>query len=182
MMTAAIVVGVDGSAVGLRAVDLAVREARLRDRPIRVVCANTWASHPAWVDVVPTGPLAERLNIEPQRAVQEALDHVAAHSQVRATGEVLPGHPTTVLIEESRHAALVVPGHRGAGRHAAAGVRPGRRGGRRDPGTGRGAGRVADQVPRRGGTPAGGPVAAGRSSSCWAPTATSRRPGSWSAP
>src|SRR6266545_3685931 len=105
MMTAAIVVGVDGSAVGLRAVDLAVREARLRDRPIRVVCANTWASHPAWVDVVPTGPLAERLNIEPQRAVQEALDHVthAACPVLVTRGITEPSGDVLVGVDGSPH-------------------------------------------------------------------------------
>ena len=48
MMTAPIVVGIDGSPAGLRAVDLAVREAGLRNRPVRLVYANTWTSHPAW--------------------------------------------------------------------------------------------------------------------------------------
>src|SRR2546423_1277015 len=74
---------------GLCAVDLAVREAQLRHRPIRVVYANTWASHPAWVDVAPSGLFAERLAAEPRDAIDVALARIAASSTVPATAEVL---------------------------------------------------------------------------------------------
>src|SRR5947209_2809609 len=107
-MAGPIVVGVDGSVVGLRAVDLAVREAGLRHRPVRVVYADSCA-HP------PTGEEAANLGVEPRRAVQEALDRIAASSSVPASGGVLGGEPAAVLVEESRRAALVVVGHCGEG-------------------------------------------------------------------
>jgi len=111
-----IVVGVDGSPTGLHAVDLAVREAELRTRPIRVVYANTWASHPAWVDVAPSGLVAERLTSQPRQALDQALARIAATGHdVPATGEVLVGNPTAVLVHESQWAALLVVGHRGHG-------------------------------------------------------------------
>lgn len=43
-----ILVGVDGSDCSLVAVDLAVREAALRGRPVRIVYCDPWADHPAW--------------------------------------------------------------------------------------------------------------------------------------
>src|SRR5437867_5166206 len=103
MTTQPIVVGVDGSPTGLPAVDFAVREARLRHRPIRVVYADTWASHPAWVDVTPSGPIAERLAAEPRQALDEALTRIPA--EVPATGDVLVGNPSVVLVHESQRAA-----------------------------------------------------------------------------
>jgi nucleotide-binding universal stress UspA family protein len=110
MTAAPIVVGVAGSPAGLRAVDLAVREAELRHRPLRLVHADTWATHPAWVDVAPSGPVAARLDTEPRRALREALDRVAATSSVAVTGEVRTGSPTSALVRESQSAALVVVG------------------------------------------------------------------------
>jgi nucleotide-binding universal stress UspA family protein len=113
MTTQPIVVGVDGSPAGLSAVDLAVREADLRNRPIRVVYANTWASHPAWVDVAPSGQVAQRLAAEPRETVDAALERIAASSSVPATGEIATGHPAAVLVHASQRAALLVVGHRG---------------------------------------------------------------------
>ena len=104
MMTAPIVVGIDGSPAGLRAVDLAVREAGLRNRPVRLVYANTWTSHPAWADVTPPDEVA-------RRAVREALQR--AGNSAKVTSEVVSGYPAAVLVEESERAALLVVGHRG---------------------------------------------------------------------
>src|SRR2546428_372851 len=83
-----------------------------RLRPIRAVYANTWASHPAWVDVAPSGLFAERLAAEPRDAIDAALARIAASSPVPATAEVLVGNPTAVLVQESQRAALLVVGHR----------------------------------------------------------------------
>ena len=98
MFTAPIVVGVDGSPVGLRAVDLAVREAEIRDRPLQVVFADTGQ------------PGAESAQV-----VQAALDRITARSPVPATGEIVADSPVAALVQESEHAALIVVGHRGQG-------------------------------------------------------------------
>jgi nucleotide-binding universal stress UspA family protein len=112
MATAPIVVGIDGSPAGLRAVDLAVREAGLRNLPVRLVYASTWTSHPAWVDVMPSEQFAaDLMEDEPRRAMREALDRVG--QSVPVSSEIVPGYPGSVLVEESRQAALLVVGHRG---------------------------------------------------------------------
>ena len=115
MTTAPVVVGVDGSAAALRAVDYAVDESRLRHRPLRVVYADRWSEHPAWVDIIPGGPFSDPLAVEPHQVVQHAMDRVAARPSVPVTGEVLPGHPGSVLVEESRRAELLVLGFRAHG-------------------------------------------------------------------
>ena len=80
-----ILVGVDGSDCGLVAVDLAVREAALRERPVRVVYCDPWADHPAWAHNDPAGDL---------------LSDRADTGEVQVTGEVLAGSPAKVLIRE----------------------------------------------------------------------------------
>jgi nucleotide-binding universal stress UspA family protein len=65
-----ILVGVDGSDCSLAAVDLAVREAALRGRAVRVVYCDPWADHPAWAHNDPAGELLS----EPQQAIRAATD------------------------------------------------------------------------------------------------------------
>ncbi|MFG1676138.1 universal stress protein [Micromonospora sp. NPDC049282] len=109
-----ILVGVDGSDCSLAAVDLAVREAALRGRPVRIVYCDPWADHPAWAHNDPAGELAGGVLSDPQRAIRAAIDR-ANTDEVPVTGEVLAGNPTTVLIRESADADLLVLGHRGRG-------------------------------------------------------------------
>lgn len=63
-----ILVGVDGSAPGLAAVDLAIREGALRDRAVRIVYGDCWAGHPAWANNDPARDLAAGQLSEPQQA------------------------------------------------------------------------------------------------------------------
>ena len=112
-MTAPVLVGVDGSTAGLAAVDLAVREAVLRGRALRIVYGNPWADHPAWVDL-PSGGMAVDPLADPQQVIRVATER-AGTVDVPTTGEVLAGDPATVLIRESAGAELVVLGHRGLG-------------------------------------------------------------------
>ena len=109
-----ILVGVDGSAPSLAAVDLAIREATLRERAVRIVFGDVWANHPAWANNNPAGELAAGLLSEPQQAIRDAIDR-AVTEQVPVTGEVLAGDPAAVLIRESAHTDLLILGHRGRG-------------------------------------------------------------------
>ncbi|WP_410816268.1 universal stress protein [Micromonospora sp. 050-3] len=109
-----ILVGVDGSDCSLVAVDLAVREAALRGRPVRIVYCDPWADHPAWTHNDPAGELTGGLLSDPQQAIRAAIDRVNT-DEVPVTGEVLAGNPTPVLIRESADADLLVLGHRGRG-------------------------------------------------------------------
>ena len=115
MTTAPVIVGVDGSAQGLGAVDLAVREAEARNRPLRVVYADAWSRDPAWTGTALADPFTDPLATRPEAAVHAALERIADRSRVRATGHVVRGHPASVLVDESHEAALVVVGHRGRG-------------------------------------------------------------------
>jgi nucleotide-binding universal stress UspA family protein len=116
MTGAPVLVGVDGSAAGLAAVDLAVREAILRGRALRIVYVDPWANHPAWVDLpsVPSGALPPDPLADPERAIRAAIERARA-AGVPMTGAVLPGDPATVLIHASADAELLVLGHRGRG-------------------------------------------------------------------
>ncbi len=114
-MTGPVVVAVDGSPPSLAAVDLAVSEAARRARPLRVVHADSWARHPAWVNTHPTGTIVEELLTDPEAALRSGLDRAAAAGAVDMSGEVVAGDPAAVLIRESVDAELLVLGHRGRG-------------------------------------------------------------------
>ena len=115
-MTAPVVVGVDGSACSLDAVDLAAREATLRGRPLRVVHAFIWPYLGVPLGPSPVGPPDGGLLADAHRTVEEASARArAAAPTVEVTGEAVTGAPAAVLIEQSRAAALVVVGDRGLG-------------------------------------------------------------------
>ncbi len=89
-----IVVGVDGSRVGVRAALWALDEATSRDLPLRLVAA---AEH---------GDTAAA-----QTAVAAAAAAVqAADTQVAVSTDVVAGSPTQVLLEASRRAAMLCVG------------------------------------------------------------------------
>src|SRR5262245_55771267 len=100
-----VLVGVDGSPPSLDALDLALREAALRHTAVRVVCADPWGAHPAWIDA------PRPLTNDPRDAVWAA--HV--HTPTEFSAEILPGEPGAVLVRESAGADLAVVGHRGRG-------------------------------------------------------------------
>ncbi|MGD9530359.1 universal stress protein [Pseudonocardia sp.] len=111
-----VVVGVDGSESGLRAVRWAAREARRWRAPLRLVHVvvgldERWLADPAvgagFRDAV-TDAARERLDRARAAAVQaepdvEVADHLAA------------GDPARVLLEEAKAARLVALGDRGLG-------------------------------------------------------------------
>lgn len=106
-----VVVGVDGSAASLAALDLAVREARARGWPLRVVHAYEWP----YLDL-PSEPHGEPLRLAAERMLEAAAGQAArTDPQVPVTRSLVAGRPATVLITESKQAGLVVLGHRGSG-------------------------------------------------------------------
>jgi nucleotide-binding universal stress UspA family protein len=110
-----VVVGVDGSGASLASIAMAVREAALRRRPLRLVHADSWVSGPAWLDAGPVEPEAVDPRADPEQIVKEAAEHAAAFAGVSVQAEVVPGDPGAVLVRESRTAELVIVCHRGAG-------------------------------------------------------------------
>lgn len=107
-----IVVGVDGSEAGLRAVDWAADEAALRGAPLRLVYASLWERYEG-------AQLAEDLEKPSERVRAEDIVESAARrarlrrSEVKITTDVLPEEPEYTLLRESRSASLLVTGTRG---------------------------------------------------------------------
>ncbi|WP_328636170.1 universal stress protein [Streptomyces canus] len=109
-----IVVGVDGSEAGLRAVDWAADEASLRGLPLRLVYASLWERYEGEA-------LAEDLDKPSEQVRAEDIVAAAARraarrrADVKISTEVLPEEAEYTLVHESRGAALLVTGTRGRG-------------------------------------------------------------------
>ncbi|MEW2592682.1 universal stress protein [Micromonospora aurantiaca] len=117
---AAVVVGVDGSEPAIRAVRLAAREARLRNRPLRVVHGFIWPLLRVPVSAPPGSPPGAGLRNQAEQLVTDAVAVAEAESPgLRITGEIIDGEAAAVLLGESPTAALVVLGDRGLGGFAA---------------------------------------------------------------
>ncbi|MEU4570336.1 universal stress protein [Micromonospora sp. NPDC023956] len=113
---AAVVVGVDGSPQGLRAVRLAAVEADRRRRPLRVVHAFIWPLLHVSGAPPAGGPPGSGLRQQAHRIVGEAVD--AARTTVPdlpVTGEIIDGGAAAVLLGESLTATMLVVGDRGLG-------------------------------------------------------------------
>jgi nucleotide-binding universal stress UspA family protein len=110
-----IVVGVDGSPGAAAALEWAAQEARLRGATLEVVVA--WSVSKA---AFPTRfPMRAPVEGEMQRLAQDILDRALADMGdpgVLVEGKVLPGGASTVLINRSHDADLLVVGTRGLNR------------------------------------------------------------------
>ncbi|MGC9669776.1 universal stress protein [Planosporangium sp. 12N6] len=110
-----VVAGVDGSPTAFAAAEYAAGEAQRRDVPLTLVHGFTWPLFypPLTGDYHPTDPL-------PRTRAGMMLTNVAerirlTHPDLTVAVEVLDGHAAGVLVDLSRHACLVVVGHRGEG-------------------------------------------------------------------
>jgi len=107
-----VVVGVDGSEPGLRAVDWAVDEAVRRGAPLRLVYASLWERYEG-------GGLADDLGKPSEEVMAEDIVESAARRararcpDLSVSVEVLAEEPEYALVRESRSAALLVTGTRG---------------------------------------------------------------------
>ncbi|MFF5157665.1 universal stress protein [Streptomyces sp. NPDC000348] len=115
-MSGLVVVGVDGSASGLAAVEVAAREARLRGAGLRLVHAFVRPATHVPLGPSALGPPEGGLQNMVDRLVAEAVDRArAAVPDVDVSHVVVTGEPLTVLEAQSRAAELVVVGCRGMG-------------------------------------------------------------------
>lgn len=119
--TGPVVVGVDGSAQSLQAVELALEEAGLRGVPLHVVhCADITPAvlHLSGGVNVNTKDLADRQH----QQVWELAAPVLDDTDVDVTRIELSGYPADELVRhaEENDAVLVVVGTRGRGRVASA--------------------------------------------------------------
>jgi len=107
--TGTVVVGVNGTSAGLAAVRLGAREARARDRELRIVHAFTWPE-PQFPEDDDYGTARAGAT----RMVDEAVATARRSTPgVRAGGEVVDGVATRVLLRASRTADLLVLGDDG---------------------------------------------------------------------
>jgi nucleotide-binding universal stress UspA family protein len=114
-----IVVGVDGSPCAQHALELAAREAALRNAGLLIVSA--WH--------VPAGVYAgdgfggelddgtiDDFRRQAETTVRDAIAAVQRlQPQVQTEGEIVEGQPAAVLLNEARDADLIVVGNRGRG-------------------------------------------------------------------
>jgi nucleotide-binding universal stress UspA family protein len=107
-----LVVGVDGSEPGMRAVDWAADEAALRGLPLRLVYADLWERYEgrAIAGELARSPEEIRANDIVEGAERRAR---ARHPELTVESEVLPEEPEYALVREARDAAVVVVGTRG---------------------------------------------------------------------
>jgi nucleotide-binding universal stress UspA family protein len=115
-VTSCILVGIDGSPGGEAALRFALEEAHLRELSLRVVCA--WEVRPtAYIGeaFAPTADAFLEAEHHAEEVLRTALERTAPDAAVSVEALSVEGHPTTVLIEQARDAALLVVGTRGHG-------------------------------------------------------------------
>ncbi|WP_338897064.1 universal stress protein [Streptomyces sp. TG1A-60] len=113
-MSDPVIVGVDGSASGIDAVEAAAREAHLRGAGLRIVHAFGRASGHLSVGAPPWHPADHGLEAMARGALARAEER--AHEvapDIRITRSVVAGEALEVLEIESRSASLAVVGSRG---------------------------------------------------------------------
>jgi nucleotide-binding universal stress UspA family protein len=116
MMSNTLVVGIDGSAGSVRALEFALEEARARKADLKAVAAwrvPATAYDTGWMPVSVDAADFEQI-------AQNALDRALADANVAASGvSVTPlvreGQAADVLVAEARAADLLVVGSRGLG-------------------------------------------------------------------
>jgi nucleotide-binding universal stress UspA family protein len=112
--TAAIVVGVDGSAQGMHAVHWAAREAVARRCPLRIVHAFQWPLLNVPIGPPAGGPPDAGLANVAEDILADATDRARRAAPALEISTDLPAcSPAAALIEASHDAGLVVVGHRG---------------------------------------------------------------------
>jgi nucleotide-binding universal stress UspA family protein len=109
-----IVVGVDGSVCGTRALEFATREAARWGALLHIVSAYEIPPNAGWM-VIPLDPLKEGAVTNVRRALSRAQE---LEPSVVTKGEDVHGSAGSVLVEESRGAAMLIVGSRGRGEAA----------------------------------------------------------------
>lgn len=114
-----VLVGIDGTAPSLQALDWAAAYARRTGRSLHLVCSYQLPDTHARGDWPYAHPLIEDCAV--RRRVEQVLEEGrerAERAGVPASTELAAGEPTGVLVERSAEHALVVVGARSAGRVA----------------------------------------------------------------
>ncbi|MFJ2716460.1 universal stress protein [Streptomyces sp. NPDC087437] len=108
-MLSPVIVGVDGSAESLAAVEWAAREAVRRDRPLRMVHARNWTRRQTESE-----PANAAQRQQARRTLRQAEGHVRGSvPDVRLSDEQVEGPATAALLKATEQAELLVLGSRG---------------------------------------------------------------------
>ncbi|WP_225077149.1 universal stress protein [Streptomyces sp. CoT10] len=108
-MLSPVIVGVDGSAESLAAVEWAAREAVRRDRSLRMVHARNWTRRQT--ESEPANAAQRQLA---RRTLRQAEEHIRGSvPDVRLTDEQVEGPATAALLKATEQAELLVLGSRG---------------------------------------------------------------------
>ncbi|WP_105968174.1 universal stress protein [Streptomyces geranii] len=107
-----IVVGVDGSEPGLRAVDWAADEAAVRGLPLRLVYASLWERYEGAYLAEDLGKPSEQVMAEDVVA-SAARRATSRRPEVKVSTDIRAEEPEYALVRESRRASLLVTGTRG---------------------------------------------------------------------
>ena len=111
-----IIVGVDGSAGSIEALQWAVQEAELRGAKVRAI--SVWDFPYAYGGLTATVPLPTEGLEDATRASLETAIVAAVPDAAKAAAierAVMSGNPSNVLVDESAHADMLVVGARGHG-------------------------------------------------------------------
>lgn len=110
-----VLVGLDGSASGEAALDVAAEEAALRGAVLRVV--SIWEVSPrAQEGTSPVPEVLENLRRLAEGIVKDAVARAEAMQPgIVCEGDVLYGRAQDVLVEEAKDAVVLVVGRRGLG-------------------------------------------------------------------
>ncbi|HMK97157.1 MAG TPA: universal stress protein [Acidimicrobiales bacterium] len=108
-----IVVGVDGSASALGALEWAAGQAELTGSPLEALI--TWHWPMSYGYPMPLPPNFQPYD-EAVKVLGEAIAKVrSAHSDLQIETKIVEGHPAQALVEASKDARLLVVGNRGHG-------------------------------------------------------------------
>ncbi|GAA1662831.1 universal stress protein [Glycomyces endophyticus] len=110
-----IVVGVDGSAASLRALEWALREAALTGATLEAL--HAWEVPAAYgTGMVMTVPSSEEFEAAARESLTRAVEQVAGTDhEVDIVRNTVAGHPARVLMDAAEGASLLVVGSRGHG-------------------------------------------------------------------
>ena len=115
-METTVVCGYDASPESRRALDWAANEAALRLEPLHVVMALNWPEGAHAADEPVSHLPSEREGVAvATRAMEAAVQELNASHHVTVTSTAQPRAAIPMLLEEARHASLLVVGARGIG-------------------------------------------------------------------
>ena len=109
-------VGFDGSPAADAALAYALEEAKLRNLPLRIVCAwEITALQSAGSVFAPTADPIETTERHADAVLEQAAAKVGPDPGIQVEAVAIRGHPATVLADQSQDAKLLVVGSRGRG-------------------------------------------------------------------